>query len=267
MTQLHVYVPFFTEPKTYDLPRYRVVEKGGKKDYVPVEQGSKGYRSNHIRTAPFTWHFEFAGAEIQTVPFTIKGSCQVLIKRDRIEEALYKTESWNVLLDQALNSVTRAVVRGGITIDMVLGSIKKSIWDDEEADAEELIKDALYQVVAKAIFTRVLEYHFENADGGDFADATLASLGIIILRIDITDFEDEMTDAERVDLRSAVIGRQKGRARDLVGQGIAQEQKHMLEVLENHDLAEAILSNRALVDAAKEGKLDALLAALISKFK
>lgn len=265
---LHVYVPFFTEPKSYNLPRYNVKEKDGKRIYEVVGENDPGYRSNHVRTAPFTWNFEFAGVDIQTVPYEVTGSAQVMIDKTKVREALYLTESWNVLLDQALNSVTRSVVRSKVTIDMVIGVIEKDLWSDSKSEKE--IEEDFTVQVADLIYKEMMNYKFDETIGGEFAGKKLSDLGIIILRIDITDFEDELTEAERIELRSSVLGRQKGRARDLVGQGVANEQKHISNVLAElkPELSDSILKNRALVDAvSKGGSVETLLTALISNLR
>jgi len=266
--QLHVYVPFFTEPKTYDLPRYDVIEKDGKRVYEVVGKDNPRYRSNHVRTAPFTWSFEFAGTDIQTVPYTIKGSAQVVIDKTKVKEVLYLTESWNVLLDQALNSVTRSVVRAKVTIDMVIGAVEKNLWTDDAPSEKNT--DGVTSLVAELVYQGLMKYRFDDQIGGEFAGKKLADLGIKILKIDITDFEDELTEVERLDLRSSVLGRQKGRARDLQGQGIAKEQEHMAAVLQSldPDLRESILKNRAFVDAVnKGGSAETLIAALVGHLR
>lgn len=260
--QLHVYVPFFTVPKTYNLPRYDVIERGGKRVYEVIDKDSKRYRSNHVRTAPFTWNFEYAGAEIQTVPFVIKGSAQVRIDETRIIEAMYLTQSWNVLLDQALNSTIRSVVRSEITLDMVIGSISQDIWDKEVPD------EKAGRLIAKLIIQRLHEYEFEEVRGDDaFERKKLADLGLIIFKVDITDFEyDGLSESEMTSLRAAVLGRQAGRATDQEGQGTAAAQRKIVEALkDNPDMAKLISGNEALVRAAEAGHIDALLTTLIKK--
>lgn len=269
-TKLHVYVPFFTEPKTYDLfPRYKPVTIDGKRDYVPVEKNDDGYRSNHVRTSPFTWIFKFTGVDLQTVPFTVIGSIQMLIDKEKVKEALYVAESWNILLDQAIYAVIRAIVLSKLNIDMVLGTVNKDLWADQTSASGA---EAYTDMVAKLIFEGLMGYRFKKPiviDGREIAEPSLADLGIKALRVDITDFKDELTEDERAKLRSPVLGRQEGRARDLSAQGIAQEQRHMAAVLKelDPDLRESILSNRALVDAvSKGGTVETLLTSLTKKF-
>jgi regulator of protease activity HflC (stomatin/prohibitin superfamily) len=240
-----------------------VKEDNGKRVYEVVAKGDPRYRSNHVRTAPFTWNFEFAGTDIQTVPYTVKGSAQVMIDKSKVKEALYLTESWNVLLDQALNSVTRSVVRGKVTIDMVIGAVEKELWSDTTSG------QAL-PLVAELIYEGVLKYELQGPTGCGYAGNKLADLGIIVLKVDITDFEDELDPEERKRIRASALGRQEGRARDLTGQGIAKEQEHMAAVLAglDPDLREAILKNRALVDAVnKGGSVETLVAALIGHLR
>jgi hypothetical protein len=264
-TKLHVYVPFFTVPKSYDLPRYDVIERDGKRVYRVIDEGNPKYRSNHVRVAPFTWYFEFAGAEIQTVPFMIKGSAQVRIDSKKIVEALYLTESWNVLLDQALNATIRSVVRSEATLDLVIGSVNKDIWVEKAPEPE------LSNKITAQVLKRLSEYEFQDhVDDGitdAFAGKKLADLGLLIFKVDITDFEyDGLSIEEMKGLRAAILGRQKGRAIDQEGQGTAAAQQKLVEVLaSNPEMAKIISGNEALVRAAAAGNLDALLAAFIQK--
>jgi hypothetical protein len=266
-TKLHVYVPFFMQPKSYDLPRYEVDGVDGKRVYNVIERGTDGFRSNHVRIAPFTWYFEYAGAEIQTIPFIIKGSAQVLIPFDKVEESLYLTESWNVLLDQALSSVIRSVVRGQVTLDMVIGAVMKDIWAKETASDEDV-----NQIVARMIMEGVEEYKFRGESSEEeenYAGKKLTDLGPTVLRVDITDFEDELTTPEeKSKLRAAAFGRQTGRGKDLDGQGIAAAQKHQRDVhAEGGEASQLIVNADALVRAAAAGNLDALLASFIQNRK
>jgi hypothetical protein len=262
--QLHVYVPFFTVPKTYDLPRYDVIEYNGKRVYKVIDKENKRYRSNHVRIAPFTWNFEYAGAEIQTVPFIIKGSAQVRIDETKIVEAMYLTQSWNVLLDQALNSTIRSVVRSEITLDMVIGSISQDIWDKKVPDKKA------GRIITQRIIERLHEYEFGKVIGHDaFEEKKLSDLGLIIFKVDITDFEyDGLSESEMTGLRAAVLGRQTGRATDQEGQGTAAAQRKIVEALQNNpDMAKIISGNEALVRAAEAGNIDALLTSFIKKTK
>jgi len=262
--QLHAYVPFFTIPKTYNLPRYDVIEREGKRVYEVIDQGNPRYRSNHVRVAPFTWNFEYAGAEIQTIPFTIKGSAQARIDEDLIETALYLTESWNVLLDQALNSTIRSVVRSEITLDMVIGTINRNIWEENVPDA------ALGKIITDRIFARLNEYMFGSGGGGDaYQGKTLHELGLIIYKVDITDFEyDGLSKEEMAGLRAAVLGRQEGRAIDQRGQGTAAAQEKLIDVFKNEpDMAKLVAENEAHVRAAQAGNIDALLSSVTKKIR
>ncbi len=262
-TRYHVYLPFLTEPKSYDLtPRRRLAsDDGGKVVYELIREGDKGFRSNHVRTAPTTWLFRYGGAEIEKLPFAIQGSLQISINKNKVRDALYLTESWNVLLNQALNSVIVAVVRTEINIDMVLGKISQNLWDEPPK------KSNLYGFVAKLIYEALMDYHFSDKAGDEHAGKTLADLAITIYRVDITDIDDELSPQERTGLRASTLGREQGRARHLNDQGIALGQESMLEVLkDNTDLAKDLLKSRAYVDALeKANTLEALFASLIQK--
>lgn len=201
VTGFHVYFPFFTGPTVYDLPHYRVYEEGGKKVFNVVKAGEKGYRSNHVRTEKTTWYFEFSGAEIEKVRFTIKGSVQIRITKGKEVDALYATDSWNVLLDQALNSVIRGVVRRDLTLDMVIGGVENSLWDQPQNVHNP------YGFVATAITQQLELYEIDKQ--------TLKQIGIEILKVDIIDFEDSLTDDERAQLRKATVAKEDARAIEL----------------------------------------------------
>ena len=98
----------------------------------------------------------------------------------------------------------------------------------------------------------------------------LSDLGIRVISMGVNDFHDELTPEEKMKLRSTVLARQEGRGRDLNGQGLANEQRRMAEVLKDldPDLRESILKNRAYVDAVnKGGSVEALLAAFIANYR
>src|SRR3989338_3661731 len=91
---LHVIgIPFLQYIYTYVLPRYRAKEINGKRVYVEVEENDPGYRTDQVRNEISTWPFKFSGAEIDTIPTTIKGSVQIRIKVGREEDALFRTDS------------------------------------------------------------------------------------------------------------------------------------------------------------------------------
>lgn len=269
LLKLHVYVPFLNEPKTYDLfPRYKPVTTPGVRDYELVPETSPSYRSNHVRTSPFTWIFKYTGIDIQTVPFMVTGSAQVVIDRNKVKEALYISESWNILLDQAIFSVTREMMTSELNIDMVLGSVSKNLWDEGKA-ATQGIKENLAVKIFKGIKQFELEKPLE-INGVKVDKPKLSDLGIEVLSFGINDFHDELTPDEKIKLRSTVLARQEGRARDLAGQGIAKEQEHMATVLKglDPDLRESILKNRAFVDAVnKGGSVETLIAALVGNLR
>jgi len=270
LLKLHVYVPFLTTPKTYDLfPRYKPVTIPGVRDYELVPETSPSYRSNHVRTAPITWIFKYTGVDIQTVPFTVTGSAQVVIDRDKVKEAMYVSESWNILLDQVIFAITRAVMTSKLTIDKVLGTVSKELWDE----GATVDRKGLTDTVAKLIYDGVVGFELDKplTIGGIVVEKPkLSDLGIRVISMGVNDFHDELTPEEKMKLRSTVLARQEGRGRDLNGQGLANEQRRMAEVLKDldPDLRESILKNRAYVDAVnKGGSVEALLAAIIANYR
>jgi len=206
VTGYHVYFPFFSGPTVYDLPRYRVREEGGKKVYEVVKKDDKGYRSNHVRTEPTTWYFEYAGAEIQKIPFIIKGSGQIRIPKGEEENALYKTDSWNVLLDQALNSVIRSVVRKDLTLDMVIGGVENDLWGSVAS------VDDPYTITADLIMARIAIFKIGELELSEI---------IKIDRVDIIDFEDQLEGEEIKSLRAATLMKEQAKGKELEGRAEA----------------------------------------------
>lgn len=287
VTGYHVFFPFFYAPSTYALPRYIVREEDGKKIFTVYED-----RSNHIRNEIFTWYFEYTGAEIEKVPFTIKGSAQVRIQRFKEGAALFKTDSWNVLLDQALNSVVRGLVRKKLALRDVIGGVDDELWDTKKEDRPDV-----YREVAQDILNELLGYAIgaEDKDGDGTVDADsrqvkLIDLGINIERIDIIDFEDELSPDERKLIRAAVLAKEeakgdvlKGRAEAIntervggseakiitkKGTAIARAQAKLLAAYESHPELGAKLAQadalRAFAENGGDGLLNAAIAAFIS---
>ncbi len=287
VTGYHVYVPYFFGPTVYALPRYEVREKDGKKEFYVIDEESPRYWSNHVRTELTTWYFEFAGAEIQKIPFTVKGSVQIRIIKGREIDALYKTDSWNVLLDQALNATIRSVVRKDMTLDMVLGGVQNQLWKHAQNRADA------YEFASARIKEQLDAYSIERI--------TLEDLGIEVKKVDIIDFEDELSPEEKPQLRLAVLQQEaakgleltgraeaanierKGRAQAKVialqgdaeakairarGAADAEAQRKLVEAHKDHPkLASDIIQADALrAFAQKEGGLlDAVLAAFLKK--
>ncbi len=262
ITRLHPYFPYLTVPFTYNLPRYDVKEENGKRVYRMIDEKSPRYRTDHVRTAPFTWNFEFAGVEIQRIPFLIKGSAQVRIDKSKIREALYLTESWNVLLDQALASVTRSVARSETDLDMIIGRVEPELWKNAERGGDA------YSLVTEAIMNRILTYRFDPSTTDTFSNKSLSDLGIIILKIDITDFEDELPETEKSKLRAGAIGRETGRGKALDQKGVAEGQRAIVEAHGDGGGASAeIIKADALVRASEAGQLGVLITALTESLR
>lgn len=251
-------IPLIQKLYTYKLPRYRAIDIDGKKIFSVVDENDLGFRTDHIRNAYTTWYFEFSGAEVDTVPATVKGSVQIRILEGREMDALFKTDSWNVLLDQALNSVIRSIMRSQVSLDQIMGSVSQDIWNDAGAHedtyekARDLLRDGLKN------------YRIETGDGAK----TLPELiGLQIDRIDIIDFAPDLSPDELVKLSAPAILRQQARARSLAGQGDAEYQKKVLEAVQSGDpkLAKASIKAEAFVKAAGSGSLDALVAGALKK--
>lgn len=253
---LYVFIPFFTNPKTYPLPRYEMEEGDGHKVYRAIKAADPNFRSDHVRTAITTWGFHLKGVDVQKVPFTVDGSVQYHIDRNKVEESLYLTDAWNVLLDQAINTLVRSILRKQITLDELLGSLPKDIWETDEVVETDTLGEKLAQIVKVALD----DYKFEF-EGKDYH---LRDLGIIVLKVDFTDFKDELEPAQRAQLLAGVLGREEGRGLSLKGQGVGESQQKQLAAVEGAGkLGPQVIAADALVRASGAGNLNALLAALI----
>lgn len=254
-TGYHAYIPFFTKPYTYELPRYELVLRDDKTVYV-----AKSDRSNHVRVETTTWYFEYHEVDIQKIPFLIRGSVQFRIVPGKELWAMFMIESWNVLLDQALNSTIRNYLRRHVTLDNVLGATPSDIWQPLDANEQD------YDSLGKGIRDKLDSYMIEQASEEGSVKKTLLQLGIEIQRVDIVDFADELPKEERARFYAAVIGREEGRAIDLRGQGTAKAEAALLAAhKDGGEVSETIIKSRALVDAAKGSDILGALAAGLAR--
>ena len=255
---LYVFIPFFTNPKIYPLPRYKAEEGEGHKVYRAIKDTDPNYWSDHVRTAITTWILHFKGVDVQKVSFTVDGSIQYHIDRDKVEESLYLTDAWNVLLDQVSNTLIRGILRKEMTLDELLGSLPQELWQSQEVPETDTLGEKLSQAVKKALD----DYNF-TYEGKVYY---LRDLGIIILKVDFTDFKDELTDDQRAQLLAGVFGREEGRGISLRGQGVAEGQQKQLAAVEGAGkLAPEVIKADALVRASGAGILNAAVAAFIQK--
>lgn len=261
-TGYHPYIPFFDKPYTYRLPRYELAvgEKGGvdAKTYVFKEDVS-----DHVRVETTTWYFEYHSVDIQKVPFLVRGSVQFCIIKGKEKTALFEINEWNVLLDQALNGAVRGYVKANLTLDDVLGETPKDLWDKAEKTGLDTIG------IADGILKLLQEYKINTIGENDTPQGkSLPDLGINIQRVEIIDFADELPDGQREQFFAAVIGREKGRARSLEGQGTAEAEKKLLDVhKDGGDASKTIIENRAFVDAVKGSDVLAALAGRLAQKK
>jgi hypothetical protein len=255
---LYVFIPFFTNPKIYPLPRYKAEEGEGHKVYRAIKDTDPNFWSDHVRTAITTWILHFKGVDVQKVSFTVDGSIQYHIDPDKVEESLYLTDAWNVLLDQVSNTLIRGILRKEMTLDELLGSLPKELWQSHEVPDT----DTLGEKLSVAVKTALDDYNFTYKGKVYY----LKDLGIIILKVDFTDFKDELTEAQRAQLLAGVFGREKGRGISLEGQGVAEGQQKQLAAVEGAGkLGPEVIRADALVRAAGAGSLDALVGAFIQK--
>lgn len=260
LTGLYVIgIPLIQTIYSYKLPRYRVVEVDGKKEFSVVPENDGGFYTDHVRNELTTWYFQFSGAEVDTVPVTVKGSVQIRIREGREKDALFKTDSWNVLLDQALNGVIRSIMRARVSIDQIIGSVPQDLWKDPERDQDT------YELVREALWKGLQSYTIKTAEG----DKTLTELiGLSIERVDIIDFAPDLEGAELAKLSAPALVRQVSRARVLEGKGEAEYQEQVLSTTSKYQdtgLAHETIRAEAFVKAAGKGSLDALAAGLLKK--
>ena len=249
-------IPLLQTLYNYELPRlitHPVIENGKKRDvFDPFTD-----RSNHVRTKMFTFRFVVSGAEVETVPVRVEGSVQARITPRGEYKALFETDQWNVLLTQAVNSVIPGLVKSGVSLNDIIGSVTKGLWDAPVGGTDT------NKNVSEAIFRAILAYKVE-IDGKPQTLKEIAS--IEVLSTDITNFILEISDEEEREIRAGVVGRQKGRGIDLAGQGNAAAQKASLDVIKDAgDAGLEVARNRAFVQAAEAGTVDAILAGLMKK--
>ncbi len=253
-------IPGIHQVRSYDLPRSRRVEVGGKLEYQAVTKEDPSRRSNHFRTQLTPWFNEFKGVDIEGIPFDVKCATNYRLDKGMIPEVAFGVESWNTLLDQALNSVARGTLREKISLDDAIGGISQDIWKENVGNATQTD-----DVVQNIILDRLLSYRLKVK--GKSEGKTLAQMGIIIEGFEILDFApEELTPEELVKLRSPALARRTAQARVMEGKAEAEFQDQVLAVLAKHpELAAINVNAEAFVKAAKAGTLDALAAGLLKK--
>lgn len=250
-------IPGIHEVYSYDLPRYRKTEEGGEVVYTAVTRGTKGFRSNHVRTKLTPWFYLLKGVDIEGIPFSVKGAAYIFFEQDRVTDALFEVESWSTLLYQALNSTVRGTLREHVSLDDAIGGISQDIW--EEKSGNQMITESNLQ---EMILDSLLNFKLKS-NGKTLREA----LGLVVERNDILDFApEELSQGELEKLRAPALQRRLAQGRVLEGKAEAKYQEEVLAVLAKHpELAKANVSAEAFVKAAKAGTLDALAAGLLKK--
>lgn len=246
---LYVYVPYFTKPKVIPLTRYVVTPEEGENVYR-----LKSDYTNHVRNAMTTWYFEYKGLDIEGIPFTISGSLQYRIDPTKVREALYYTDAWNVLLDQTAISVIRSTVRHKSTIDKVIGKTSSKIWGDGRRGQD------LYNVLSKLVLNNLISHTFgENRN--------LADVGIIVTDVMFNDFEPELTEDEKLQLRAPALQLRVARGQTAIGDAVAANHGKLIAVhKDGGETSERILTADAMVRASQGsgGLVEALLATFVN---
>jgi len=260
LTGNYAFVPFITKPKVLPLPRYEIRQIGGRNKYVPIEEGDPKYFTNHVRTSLTTWYFEYKGIEVQGVPFTIFGSIQYSIDPQKVAEALYKTNAWNGLLDQASYSVIRRVVRSKATLEGVIGRVEKDLWQEPGVNEEEEEVNRMAENCLKAL----TEYTFEfEKEGGGEGIEKLSDVGIRIHGVLFNDLDPEIEGQELVTLRAPAIKQRQARGDYLLGSAVAENQEKLVQV-HGKDSSSRIIDGEAHVRAVQDGGgvVEALISSL-----
>jgi len=257
LTGLYAYVPYYTEPRIYPLPRLEIDPDG---KLVIIKPDNVKYLSNHVRNALTTWFFEYRGIDIQTMPFKVTGSINYRIDPEKTVEALYRSDSWNILMDQVCSAIMRSYLKTNGTIDKVLGRPSEELYG-EDIDSS-MNTDAMAKATCEEILGTVLE---TIGEGEEVENKKLSDFGIIIASIKIVDISPDFSDEEELQaLRSAPIGKARGRGIALGGKGEAAAQQSILDVHKNNqdkEISTAIIQGRALESASSAGStIDALLA-------
>jgi hypothetical protein len=257
VTGLYAYVPYFTKPREYPLPRLEL-DPNGKLGIIKPENPK--YISNHVRNALTTWFFEYKGIDIQSIPFKVTGAINYSIDPEKTVETLYRSDSWNILLDQVCSAIMRSYLKNNGTIDKVLGKPSEELYGkDTEADMDT---DEMAKATCEQIVNTVLEVE-KNKETGENNEKRLADFGIRVSSIKIVDISPEITDERELQaLRSAVIRRANARGIALEGKGEASAQKSILDVHKDNDkeISSAIINGRALEGASTGGStIDALV--------
>lgn len=262
-TGLYAYVPLFTKPKVIPLPRYNVKPKDGRNVYTVVEEDDPGYYTNHVRTSITTWYFEYKGVDIQGIPFEITGSLQYSIDRRKVRQALYKTDAWNVLLDQSAITVIRSTVRSRASIDRVLGKVGKDIWADPRRTSRDLFDQLATEVLQNMQdFKYDVEVSRENPDG----TIKLEDVGIDVHKVMFNDFEPDLSPEELLELRAPALKQRVARGIEAEGQAVARAQEFLRDVHKDGGTAsELILANEALVRASEGGDIFSALLTIFAQ--
>jgi hypothetical protein len=247
---LHVYPPYLTQPRTLELSRKKP-RKPTDQDPNPTSLRTVIDRTDHLREN-FTWWFEYTGNDIESTPFTIRGSAQCGIDKTKIRNVQYVLESWCDTLDQALKSTIRQGVRDEATLEMVIGTTSPDLWGSSGNNTD-------FSGLSGKLMSRIRNFKFESTQNQDLASKTLAELGLPVYSLNITDFEDELLADDRRDLHAPARGKMRGRAAQLEKLGHNLGDHDRATKLGRTKLGPAIAQQEADVRAAEAGNFDNLI--------
>lgn len=248
--------PPFQEVYRYRLPRRKFQRVDNVITLPEVEDWS-----DHVRYGHTTWYFQLDGCEVEGVPFAVQGSVVFNIIEGEIEKALFKTDAWNVALDQAIATL-RGVIRAELHLDRLIGRVFESIWEIQQQDDQHR---EVYGMIERRFHEVLTTYQMER---GDIQSTLKNRVAVKVTQVNIIDFIPQVTDEQKAELMAPALARQAARGRALAGAGEARYQEQVLAAAEKfRDLARENVWAEAIVKASKGGALDALLAALLKKMK
>lgn len=255
---------------TYELPQVKRELVEGTYQIVAHPES----RSDHVRIRPFTWYFRIEGAEIERIPFRIEGSVQVIGENPFL--ALFNTDSWNIVIDQAIASAGRDIVQAQFTLSDVIGSVLKEL-DDSNEEIKQEHQTALNKI-SGALQGKLSEYALELGEGTTESQTLKSFIGLTIGKVEITDLIPELEEEQLERLRAEAFARPEASAREIEGKGEQAYLGHVSEALKDPNGALAAYiegrvraadaSRTMLMDIGGDGnQMNALLTAILEKTK
>lgn len=262
-------IPLIHQVHSYSLPRYRktVSEASGEVVYEAVKPTEEGFRSNHFRTEMTAWYYKLPSVDIEGVHFLAIGAVYFRIKKSKVLSAAFDIDSWNTVLDQAIQSRVRNILRTSMSIDEAIGAVSTEISENRPEHDGTVVGNSHQGVdnVEEQVLTALRNYKIKDTEG---TERTLEEAGgFEFMGHEVLDFSpQELTPEELVRLRSPALARREAQGRVLQGKAEAAFQREVLAALDAFpDRADANVNAEAFVKASKNGNLDMLVTAFAKK--